>query len=359
MDLPSHHRGLGATLADDNIPLHYGDPATEYRAAVEAAVLLDRSHEGRVLLTGESRQDLVNRMSTNDVMSMSMYDCRPTVFTKANARILFRVTCLHLPQGLLLIGEPGQGPALLNMLRRNIFYGDNVSAGNLGSETAQFALYGNGAEQVMEKVNADLPNLRPMCCAIVEMDGIAITVVRHKPIISAHWTLICSASHASHVHQSLLRLGVPAGLAPAGSLTYNILRIRSGRPAGLELSADYLPLELGLWDEISFEKGCYTGQEIIARMESRQRLAKTLVKLNLTRFVAAPNPVYYDGKVAGRLTSSVQSPDGNIYALAVLGARSAGKGTQVQVGEDRVAAEVTGYAGVQAAFVTGTAEKTG
>ena len=64
---------------------------------------------------------------------------------------------------------------------------------------------------------------------------------------------------------------------PAGSLTYNVLRIRAGRPGvGHELSTDYIPLELGLWDEVSFTKGCYTGQEIIARMESRGGWRKRL-----------------------------------------------------------------------------------
>ena len=149
----------------------------------------------------------------------------------------------------------------------------------------------------------------------------------------------------------LLQSGASAGLIPAGSLTYNSLRIRSGRPAGLELSADYLPLEVGLWDEISFSKGCYTGQEIIARMESRGRLAKTLVKVALSSLAPAPTPMYAQGKPAGTLTSSARAPDGRIHALAVLKVGSAQPNTDLTAGANGPKAKVIGFAGAQPPFV--------
>jgi aminomethyltransferase len=99
-------------------------------------------------------------------------------------------------------------------------------------------------------------------------------------------------------------------------LAYNALRIRAGQPAtGRELSKDYLPLEAGLWDEVSFTKGCYTGQEIIARMESRGRLAKTIVKLKLSKWIEAPKDLYFEGKPAGTLSSSVITPDDEILGI--------------------------------------------
>ncbi|MCU0512006.1 MAG: folate-binding protein, partial [Anaerolineae bacterium] len=144
---------------------------------------------------------------------------------------------------------------------------------------------------------------------------------------------------------------------PAGSLTYNTLRIRAGYPAGREISQDYLPLEVGLWDAVSFDKGCYTGQEIIARMESRQRIARTLVHLALTDFVAAPAPVFMAGNAVGTLTSSVQAPDGAIFALAVLKIAAARPGTALTVGEGGSAAVVSGLPGAQPPYLTFEAEQ--
>ena len=163
--------------------------------------------------------------------------------------------------------------------------------------------------------------------------------------------MIVNRADAVAVHRRLLSMGSDFDPAPAGSLAYNILRIRAGRPAVLELSADYIPLEVGLWDEISFSKGCYTGQEIIARMESRQRLAKALVKVALASMVAAPANVQAQQKLVGRLTSSVLAPDGKIYALAVLKIGSAQAGTELTIGTDDIAAHVQSYAGAPPPFI--------
>ena len=195
------------------------------------------------------------------------------------ARILFRAECYHRPEGLLLISEPGQGQSLAGFLRRNIFFGDKVSVNELSASTAQFAIHGARADEIAIALAKDLGELPVMGSSDVMVAGTSAILSRRKPLGGGHWSLICPADDAAALHKQLLAVGQRLGLQPAGSLVYNILRIRSGRPGGGELSSDYIPLEVGLWDEISFSKGCYTGQEIIARMESRERIAKAMVKV--------------------------------------------------------------------------------
>ncbi len=349
--LEEHHRALGARLAGDQIPLDYGDQLREFQAACQSAILLDRSHEGRILLTGRDRLELVNRISTNDVATLSPNQGCATIFTNANARILFRALCLHRPQGLLLISEAGQGPSLAAFLRRNIFFGDQAQVHDISGSTAQLAIHGPRATDIIESLKPGRRELPLMSSREIELGGIRLTLARRKALSGEHWLLICSADQAAEAHALLLHNGEQMGLQPAGSLTYNVMRIRSGRPAGRELSADYLPLEVGLWDEISFSKGCYTGQEIIARMESRQRLARALVRLDLASMTAAPADVYADGRSAGRMTSSAQAANGEIFALAVLRLSHAQAGKRLTVGERHIEARVIGMAGVQAPFV--------
>ena len=357
-ELPQYQSSLGARLAPDQIPLHYGDQSAEYAAALEGAILLDRSHEGRILLQGQDRFELVNRMSTNDVSELALGEGRPTVFINANARILFRASCFSLSRGLLLISEAGQGESLANYLRRNIFFGDKVAVEDISASTVQFALHGATANRAMERLTPIALQLPPLGCAEIEAEAGNLIVARRKSICGDHWIAIAKRDAGAAVHRRLLDVGVGLGLLPAGSLTYNSLRIRSGRPAGFELSADYIPLEVGLWDEISFSKGCYTGQEIIARMESRGRLAKTLVKVALTSMVGAPAAVYAQEKVAGRLTSSAVAPDGQIHALAVIKVSSARAGADLTVGPEEVAASVLGSAGAQPPFIFAQASAT-
>ncbi len=353
--LASYHQALGARLASDQIPLDYGDQASELEAALSAAILLDRSHEGRLLLTGRDRFTLVNRMSTNEMMDLAADGGRATIFTNANARILFRASCFNRPEGLLLISEAGQGEGLANYLRRNIFFGDQVAIEDLSLATAQFALHGPRADAALAVLDEELLALPPMGSAEVEAVGCSFIVARRKAIAESHWAVICPLEQAVAVHRHLLEIVAKYGLQPAGSLTYNSLRIRSGRPAGLELSSDYIPLEVGLWDEVSFSKGCYTGQEIIARMESRERLAKTIVKIALARFLPAPETVYAEGKPVGKLTSSVLAADGQIYALAVLKVDCARPGSELTVGAQAVNARVIDFAGAQPSFITAQA----
>ncbi len=350
--LAQYHMSLGARLAADQIPLDYGEQAAEYGAADTSAILLDRSHEGRILLQGRDRFELVNRMSTNDVSQLEPNHGKATVFINANARILFRVSCFNLPGGLLLISEGGQGPALANYLRRNIFFGDQATVTDISADTVHFALHGKRAAAIMMDFAPEAEPIPPLGGVDIESEFGNLIIARRKPISGSHWVLIAEGGAGVSLHRRLRECGACAGLLPAGSLAYNSLRIRSGRPAGIELSSDYIPLEVGLWDEISFSKGCYTGQEIIARLESRERLAKTLVKLDLSSMVPAPAPVHAMEKFVGTLTSSVLVPDGRVYALAVLKTGSALPGTDLSVGAGSASARVVGYAGIPPPFIS-------
>ena len=350
-DLGQYHVSLGARLAPDRIPLDYGDLAAEFSAAEAGAILLDRSHEGRILLRGRDRFELVNRMSTNDVSALAPNAGSPTVFINANARILFRASCYNLLGGLLLISEAGQGVALANYLRRNIFFGDQVTVDDISAKTAHFAMHGKSADEVVLAFAPVARQIPPLGGAEIESEIGELILARRKSICGGHWIVIADAGTGPSLHRRLRQCGAEAGLIPAGSLTYNSLRIRSGRPASPELSLDYIPLEVGLWDEISFSKGCYTGQEIIARMESRGRLAKVLVKVDLASMTPAPAPIYAGQKMVGRLTSSVEAADGRNYALAVLRVDSALPGTALRVGASAVNATVINYAGAPPPFI--------
>lgn len=333
-----------ATLAADGIPLHYGDERREYHAALDRAILMDRSHEGRFAISGRDRLEIPHRISTNDLTSLADGEGRPTIFTNAIARILDRATIYHRGDQALVLTEPGRGEGLRRYLQRNIFFNDEARLNDLAPATRQFVLHGAQADEIGNRL---APALAPLHAADVDIAGASVTVLRDKPICGGHWRLIVPNEAAEAVWGALLSSG---DLVPSGSLTYNVLRIRAGRPGvGRELNTDYIPLELGLWDEVSFTKGCYTGQEIIARMESRGRLAKALVTLRLGAAVEAPATVSLEGRAVGTLTSSVQTPDGEFLGMAVLKLGAAVPGTTVSIGG--TTAEIKGLAGVQPAHL--------
>jgi aminomethyltransferase len=340
----------GATLAGDGIPLHFGDLNAEYHAALNAATLLDRSHEGRITLTGEDRFDLLQRISTNDVLNMKPGEGRPTIFLNANARILDRVVVFNQSETtLLLLTEPGRGGAVASFLQRNIFFNDKVTLEDITSKTQMFALHGPIADEIVESVVPDSSKLSDLYGQSANIADASAYIGRLKPVADANWFIICQKDSAPEVWRALMVKGEPFGLLPAGGITYNTLRIRAGRPGvGRELTTEYIPLELGLWDEISFTKGCYTGQEIIARMESRNRLARMMVSLQLDNPVKNDTELYIEGKSAGKITSAAIPPDNEHYAIAVIKSAYAEPGTSLNIeNPDGAITHVKSILGVQ------------
>lgn len=329
-DIRNMYVEQGAMLAQDGIPLHFGDLEAEYNAGLERAIVLDRSHEGRVQIYGKDRFEILNRMSTNKMLGMATNEGRPTLFLTANGRIIDRVVAYNADDHLLVITEPGRGAWLAGFLQKNIFFGDDARVVNVTEATTMFGLHGPQADAMLNAISVNTEAVPAWHGVRGAVDDATFFAVRRKAVSGQHWAMITSPANAPVIYEALLG----AGSAPAGGLTYNMLRIRGGRPARPELNSDYIPLEIGLWDEVHFAKGCYTGQEIIARMESRARLAKTILRLDeMSDFVQAPADVLLTGKTIGRMTSSVQAPTGEIFALAVVKTSALDQGTEVAIGE--------------------------
>lgn len=306
-DLRQIHLHNGATLAEDGIPLSYPDPAQEYQYT-RHRLLFDRSHEGRIRLTGKDRLNLLNRISTNDLKNMAINQSKATIFCTATARILFYVSVYHAADHTLIITQPGQGVAFAAWLQKQIFYQDDLTIEDITDQTKMFALHGKWPTELSPSAPADdYTNL-----TIAQQ---TVSLLKAPAILAPYWKFILPASSAAEIYQELLQL---PQLIPSGSINYNLLRIKAGQPARAELTQDYNPLELGLWDDISFTKGCYTGQEIIARMDSREKLAKALYHVQVDEMVTIPATIMQKGGSFGQLTSLSQSPDGEIFGLAII-----------------------------------------
>jgi aminomethyltransferase len=344
MTLQDLHVAQNAVLAADGIPLHYGDLKAEYHAALKGAVLMDRSHEGRLEANGHDRLELLHRISTNHLTNMMAGEGRPTIFTNANARILDRAFVYNRGNTALLIAEPGRSVPLANYLQRNVFFNDDFKLIDLSPSTRLFVLHGPNADVVMEAWSPGVTQLGAYFGKEITRDEGTVFAARRKPISGTHWFIVVSDEQAASAWSSLLEAGRSHALTPAGSLTYNTIRIRAGVPAiGRELSQDYIPLEAGLWDEVSFTKGCYTGQEIIARMESRNRLAKIMVTLQLSATTDSPADIPREGHRTGTLTSSVTTPDGEHFGIGFVKLSHAIPGSELTI--DGIPATIISLAG--------------
>lgn len=282
------------------------DLAEEYQAAQTGAVLMEASAWGRLRLTGASRLDFLHRLSTNDVARLQPGQGAATIFTTPIARIIDRTVLYARDHAVLMVTSRGNQGRVQQWLRKYIFFNDDVQIKDITAETAMIAVYGAQANQVLQRFSgADVADLPVHHGREVSAADTSILIARADPIGGGGFHLIFDRTAHAIIWQAL----IDAGAVPIGEETYQVLRVEAGRPEfGRELGDEYIPLEANLWPEVSFTKGCYTGQEIIARMESRQRLAKQLVGLRFDAAVTLPATLAANGHEAGVVTSVVHSP---------------------------------------------------
>lgn len=324
------------TLAGQLVPEHYGDPAAEYKAAHTGAAAAWRGHEGRLRAVGRDRLDLLHRMSTNDLTGMAVNEARLTVLTTPIGRIIDLLRVLNRGETVLALTGPGRATPVRRWLSGYIFYNDKVKFEDASGDLGQFGLYGPGAAAAAEA-------LQPGSAALAEnrfVDDGEVIVARGRPLAGGGFTVIAPAAQVPELWAAALA----AGAVPLGETAYQWLRLEAGMPeggaesvppVGQELTEEYIPLEANLWHAVSFTKGCYIGQEIIARMESRGKLARRLVGLRLEQpaVVGAEVRPAAGGPAAGQVTSAGVLPDRGPVALAYLKTALAEAGTRILAGE--------------------------
>jgi len=277
--------------------------STGYWAGRTGAALRDEGDHARLWLGGEDRIPFLQRISTNDVRLLPGQGT-VTVLTSPTARIQAVLTVLAMPAGLLLLAGPGQGPALFNTLRTQIFFNDQVTLEGRGGALAQFNLLGPQAASLLGQVGSHVDDLPLFGWRTLPIAGVDVTVQRHEGLGSAGFTLLTPAPASLAVKAALLQ----AGAAPLNEAAYHTLRIEAGMPApGSELSEQVNPLEAGLRRFCHERKGCYTGQEIIARQITYDKVTTHLVGLLPEAMPAAEAKALAEGKQVGWVSSAVHS----------------------------------------------------
>jgi folate-binding protein YgfZ len=283
---------------------------TIYEAAHQSAVLVDRSNLGMLKISGDSRLDLIHRMSTQDVKNLKPGEGAATILTTDIGRMIDRLILYAASDHVYALTGENHADAIARYLMRFVFFNDDFRLEDISSSTTIFGVYGPWAEHILgEEMGFPEVELPLHHWREAEVAGSPTYLHRSDPINGAGYFVMCESQYREAVRNALLA----ANLVEADEAAFDFLRIEAGQPRfGFELTQEYIPLEAGLWDDVSFSKGCYTGQEIIARMESRGQLAKRLVRLTADGVVNAGEAISANGKEVGTITSAAAAAGGTL-----------------------------------------------
>jgi tRNA-modifying protein YgfZ len=289
--------------------MNSGDVGTAYEAVRAGAILVDRSGLGMLLFSGETRLDLIHRMSTQAVKNLQNGEGAATVLTTDIGRIIDRLILYATRDKVYALTGEQNADNVARYLMRFVFFNDDFHVEDLSADTAVFAVYGQGAQKLLAQAGFSDIDLPLHHWRQADLDGATAYLHRTDPVAGDGYYVTCVMADKTAVQERLLA----AGITPASEEAFEALRIEAGLPRfGRELTDAYIPLEANLWADVSFTKGCYIGQEIIARMESRGRMAKKLVTLRASEPVEPGADITADGKKVGTITSAAVGPHGPV-----------------------------------------------
>jgi tRNA-modifying protein YgfZ len=299
-------------------------------ATPTGVAIYDSSEWGKILVSDRDRLRFLHNQSTADFESRQSGEGCDTVFVTSTARTIDLATGLILDDEVLLITSPNRRKYLFDWLDKYIFFADRVKLKDVTDALASFTLIGEESTSILAQLGCPkLIDLPLHSHQVHNINGIEVRIVVGTELGLPGYRLICDRSNASALQQALTNLGA----VTVDEDAWECLRIAQGRPKpDAELTEDYNPLEVGLWDTISFTKGCYIGQETIARLNTYKGVKQYLWGIKLAGSVAVGTAITVDGEKVGVLTSCSEI-DGEVKGLGYIRSKAGGVGLKVMVGD--------------------------
>ncbi len=291
-----------------------------YHQARTSIVLFNRSDRGRLEILGPDRAKFLHNLTTNDIKRMVRGTGCEAFITNLQGKTLGYITVLADDPQLLVRTDPGALAGVLPHLQK---YGvfDDVTLEDVGPSTFEFHIVGPKLSEISVGLIGDLPE-KDLSHTRGLVGDRQVWFIREAPAGLPGLTLIGRIEDRDEVLREIHALGIEDGDLSA----FDALRIEAGTPVyGRDVNPENLPQEIGRdLQAISFTKGCYLGQETVARLDALGHVNKLLKGLVFDQG-AVPllgSPLRFEGKPVGHVTSAATSP---------------GRGTGVGLGIIRIA----------------------
>ncbi|UBF26812.1 folate-binding protein [Kovacikia minuta CCNUW1] len=319
-----------ATFEPDlNVPVSFGNDDAALRAAKGGVALCDRSHWGRIQVLDSDRLSFLHNQSTNDFNSLKPGQGCDTIFVTSTARPIDLATAYVMEEEILVLISPTRREKIMTWLDRYIFFGDKVKLEDVTDQTAMFSLMGSESKALLETLGIagifDQPYATHKEYKLADQN---VRIAVGSGLTLPGYTLIVGIEGAAALWQALRQ----AGAIPFGDRVWERLRIEQGRPApDRELTEDYNAVEACLWQAISINKGCYIGQETIARLDTYKGVKQQIWGIHLNGAIDPGTIITLEDDKVGVLTSLTETEQG-AFGLGYIRTKAGGAGLKVKVG---------------------------
>ncbi len=306
----------------------------EFLSAMKGAAMVSVDAPGRVDAEGSDSLDLLHRISTNALQDLSPGNVRQTIFTDHKGRLVDVVTVAVRDDRLTLLCSPAQEQKLMAWLGKYII-SEDVSLKSITSDTTAIRIIGPETFSAASSL-FDHP-IRPHAVIGFEFQGVPLTAVGTESARGKQATIIFPNAVQKRfwdgISGRLEQLGAPRITAEACEL----YRVAMGIPsAGTEIVESYNPYDVELVDLVSYTKGCYIGQEVIARLDTYQKIRKGLLGIRAARRpdLQLPYRLFRGDVHVGTCTSLTKATvKGEHLGLAILQKDSVTAGDSLTLGD--------------------------
>jgi folate-binding protein YgfZ len=287
-----------------SIPYIHSSEGNEYKALRDGVGVIDRSHWGRLRIAGKDALDLLNRLSTNLLVDLEPDKAINTVLTTNKGRIIDLLLVVNLGKDLIVITSPETPEKVVEWLDFYTF-DEDISVENTVSDSIMFSVMGPLSNQLIESIGAK--ELKSFESCLTTLGGQDVILIRSDSFGIPVYDIVAASKDAQILWDTLKN----AGAEPVGENALERLRIENGIPKhGHEIGEDFNPIEAGFLSSISFDKGCYVGQEVVLRLKTYDKVQKSLKHITIPSGRATKgSSLEFEGKEVGIITSVVNSPD--------------------------------------------------
>jgi aminomethyltransferase len=318
-NLHTQHIQLGATfegVTGWEIPAHYGDVAAEHRAVRQAAGIADLSHRGKFKVTGEDRVKWLQSVISNDILPLQPGQGRYSSVLTHKGKMLtyFR---LYMQTDSVMLEDVGEiGETTFQALRKFLLYGTKAKMENCAESWGLLLISGPKATHVVQSAfGVDVTDLQPINFVTAQIGGQHALVIRTEETGEVDIEVLAPADSLATAWKNALQAGAKFGIKAIGSHAREALRLEAGFPkAGPDLNEEIVPPEANLEGKaFSLNKGCYPGQEVVARMDTYGNVRRKLVGLVLKDAVVPSrgSKLFSGDREVGWISSAAHSPQLN------------------------------------------------